>query len=110
MILSGNKKTIVLSQLFTFVHTLFSAIDAVAYRPDSEDVRQRLQESVCFVEKELEKFTQIVYDSGLERDQQVAQQSYLFGMVPGLLLVGISVFVVSPSFLDATTHTIWHLL
>jgi hypothetical protein len=83
-----NQKQVILGQLITLVQMLFTAVDAVVSNPESQAVRGRLDESVTFVEERRSEIDKSIRSLALQKDQRSAQQAYLFGMLPGLALIG----------------------
>lgn len=86
-VLSGNQRSIIVSQLINLIHMLFSAIDAVAFNAESKAASDRLHEVIASVEKRRKEAEAKVRELALNKDQRTAQQVYLLGMVPGLAVI-----------------------
>jgi hypothetical protein len=94
-VLKGRQRKIHTVRLFAQLHTLFSAIDAVVDRPDSQTVAKRLEETLTYTGEKIEELSQSVRSIAVQTDRRVAQQEYLLGMLPGLIIVGGLVFAAS---------------
>ena len=86
-ILTGSERTVIQGQLYTLIYMLLSSLDVIASDPGSKTAKDRLNQSVAFVEERRKEIDAKVRDIGLQRDRRIAQQSYLLGMLPGLALI-----------------------
>ena len=86
-ILSGIDTITIQEQLVALINMLFTSLDIVAFNPGSQVAKDRLNESVKFVEQRQKEISANIRDLGLKKDRRTAQQLYLFGMLPGLALI-----------------------
>jgi hypothetical protein len=84
-----QQKGVISARLFTLLHTLFSAAD-VAMSPGKQGpaaMDDRLDETLEHVQANVEETIRKIRDLPIQADRRVAQQRYLIGMLPGLMIV-----------------------
>lgn len=87
MVLRGKQKRLTCAHLYAQLHTLFAAVEVAVDESSPEAVGGHLNGTLEYLEKEMEELSRNVRDLAVRTDTRVAQQQYLIGMLPGLLIV-----------------------
>jgi hypothetical protein len=91
-VLKGQRRYLIVKSTFSLLTMLFAAIDGVFQQLPGAAAVERLEEIATYVEKQSEETARSIGELALQRDRREVQQIYLFGMIPGLVLVGAIVF------------------
>lgn len=94
MVGGRRQKRVICARLFALLHTLFSAIDVAVslHKQGSGMTNDRLDKTLTYVQKNIEGTSRSIRDLALQTDRRVAQQQYLIGMLPGLIIVAAMIF------------------
>jgi len=89
-----RQKRVICARLFALLHALFSAIDVAVslHKQGSGMTNDRLDKTLTYVQKNIEGTSRSIRDLALQTDRRVAQQQYLIGMLPGLIIVAAMIF------------------
>lgn len=101
MVLRGKQKRLICARLYAQLHTLLSATDMVLLPlvgPDPFSYRvksggpARLDRMYNPIAEKIKSIRQSVDDLAVQTDRRIAQQQYLIGMIPGLVIVVALIF------------------
>jgi hypothetical protein len=92
--LRGNYRDVVIRQIYAQLQTLFSVVDQVAAMPESANAIKNLQETVAHVEEKVDFTYEELRRYALQLDRRHAQQYYLLGMFPGLIIVALAILLI----------------
>jgi hypothetical protein len=91
-LLKGQRRYLIINSTFSLLTSLFTSIDGVFRQLPDPSAVGRLEDVATYVEKQNEETARSIGELALQRDRREAQQIYLFGMIPGLVLVAAIVF------------------
>jgi len=92
VVLKGASRDLLTNQLYRLIQELLASIDSLARTPDDKLAFARTKEAITYAQEKNVEIGRSIRDLALQTERRIAQQSYLFGMVPGLALVAIVVY------------------
>jgi hypothetical protein len=94
MVLRGKQKKLLSARLYTQLRTLFSAIEVFLTEAPGQG-GARIDETLNSTKGKIAEINRSIRDLAVQTENRLAQQTYLMGMIPGLIIVGLLIWAVT---------------